>query len=100
MLNGADTWPTATDADTRAVSHPAYLRFYLVVQLRLSTGQYSWNVVAMECGSQWRSARRLLHKFLNVRAVTRFDDYQRKHAYRFLSHLVESPDHFFHHTES
>ena len=53
----------------------------------------------MEYGNIWRNSRRLLHEFLNVRAVGEFDDYQRQYAHRLLSHLVESPDKFFNHAE-
>jgi hypothetical protein len=62
-------------------------------------GHYSWNLALMEYGSKWRESRRLLHKFLNVREVWRFDDYLRKHTRRFLFDLIESPDQFSHHTE-
>jgi hypothetical protein len=60
---------------------------------------YSWAVSFMEYGNLWRNSRKLLHEFLNVRAVTEFDDYQRKHAHRLLSRLVESPQNFFDHAE-
>ena len=63
-------------------------------------GHHPWDVVIMEYGSQWRDCRRLLHRFLSPGAVKRFDDYQRKHTYRFLLHLAESPDNFIYHTES
>ena len=60
---------------------------------------HSWAVSFMEYGNLWRSSRRLLHEFLNMRAVIEFDEYQRKHAIRMLSHLGESPDRFFNHAE-
>ena len=36
---------------------------------------------------------------MNPRAVTAFDDYQRKHAYRFLLCLAETPGDFLDHIE-
>lgn len=62
-------------------------------------GHYAWNIAIMEYGSLWKSSRRLLHEFLNARAVKKFDDIQRKHAHRLLSSLVESPDRFSGHIE-
>ena len=53
----------------------------------------------MEYGGQWRSGRKLIHEFLSVRAVSKFQDYQRKHAYRLLTRLAESPNGFYDHTE-
>ena len=53
----------------------------------------------MRYGSLWKNSRRLLHEFLNARAVIKFDDYQRKHAYRLLLHLAESPEKFADHIE-
>ena len=53
----------------------------------------------MKYGNEWRNARRLLHEFMNPRAVTTFDDYQRKHAYRFLLRLAETPGDFLNHIE-
>ena len=49
----------------------------------------------MQYGGLWKNCRRLFHEFLSARAVTKFDDYQRKHAYRLLLHLVESPEELF-----
>lgn len=43
--------------------------------------------------------RRLLHKFLNTRAVERFDEYQNKHSRRLLLQLAETPENFFKHVE-
>lgn len=73
--------------------------FLIVHHPRLSMGHLSWNVGIMEHGNLWKSSRRLFHEFLNARAVTNFDRYQRKHAYRFLLHLTESPNDFLDHTE-
>ena len=61
-------------------------------------GLYAWNI-AMSYGNPWRDGRRLLHEFLNPRAVTNFDDYQRKHAYRLPLQLVESPENLSDHVE-
>ena len=60
---------------------------------------YSWDMVGFSYGNQWRRARRLFHEFLNVNAVTNFDRYQHKHAYRFLSRLAETPEDFFDHAK-
>lgn len=60
---------------------------------------YSWAIPFMGYGNLWRNSRRLLHEFLNPRAVTEFDEYQRKHAYRFLARLADSPEGFFDHAE-
>ena len=53
----------------------------------------------MEYGGQWRSGRKLIHEFLGVSAVSKFQDYQRKHAYRLLTRLAESPNDFYDHAE-
>ena len=62
-------------------------------------GQYDWSIAMMEYGSYWRNGRRLLHEFLNARAVTRFDDYHRKHAHRLVLGLADSPEAFADHTD-
>ena len=62
-------------------------------------GAYSWDLALFSYGNQWRRARRLFHEFLNVKAVTNFDDYQSKYAYRFLSRLADTPDDFLHHAQ-
>jgi hypothetical protein len=62
-------------------------------------GHYSWNIGVIGYGNLWKNSRRLLHEFLNVRAATNFDDYQRKHAQRLLPLLVESPENFSDHIE-
>ena len=59
---------------------------------------YSWDFALNSYGIQWRRCRRLFHEFLNVNAVSRFDDYLSKHTYRFLSRLAETPDDFLDHT--
>ena len=53
----------------------------------------------MKYESEWRNARRLLHEFMNPKAVTAFDGYQRNHAYRFLLRLAETPGDFLNHIE-
>ena len=53
----------------------------------------------MKYGKQWRNCRRLLHEFLNITAVTRFDEYQLKHANRFLLCLAETPGDFLDHVK-
>ena len=62
-------------------------------------GHYAWNVAIVGYGNWWKNCRRFLHEFLSPRAVIRFDDYQRKHASRFILRLAESPSDFFRHTE-
>ena len=62
-------------------------------------GISSWTMSLMKYGDEWRNTRRLLHEFMNPRAVTAFDDYQRKHAYRFLLRLAETPGDFLDHIE-
>lgn len=62
-------------------------------------GTTSWSVFSFGYGSRWRRARRLFHEFLSMKAVTNFDDYQRKYAYRFLSRLAETPDDFLDHAQ-
>jgi len=59
----------------------------------------SWDIPGMRYGSQWRNGRRLLHEFLNVRAVNKFDDYQYKYTRRFLSRLAETPENFLDHVK-
>ena len=53
----------------------------------------------MGYGDLWKKGRRLFHEFLNARATIKFDDYQRKHAYRLLLGLAESPEDFSDHIE-
>jgi len=60
---------------------------------------YTWNVVWIAYGDEWRRCRRLLHEFLNLKVVSRFDDYVTKHTRRFLSQLAETPDDFLDHTQ-
>ena len=60
---------------------------------------YSWNLVALQYGSKWRKGRRLFHEFFNMKAVTNFDDYQRKHTYRFISCLSQTPEDFLAHAQ-
>lgn len=62
-------------------------------------GHHSWNIGVMEYGTQWRNGRRVLHEFLNSRAVTRFDEYQYKHAHRLLLRLAECPGDLAQHIE-
>ena len=62
-------------------------------------GLCSWNIGIMEYGELWKNCRKLFHEFLNARAATKFNDYQRKHAYRLLLHLVETPEELFGHIE-
>lgn len=62
-------------------------------------GHRSWNIGIMGYGSLWKNCRRLLHEFLNARAVTKFDEYQRKHTDRLLSRLAEVPEDFPDHIE-
>ena len=67
--------------------------------MRSSLGLYSWDIGVMEYGTEWRNGRRVLHEFLNLRAVTRFDEYQYKHAHRLLLRLTECPGDFAQHIE-
>ena len=62
-------------------------------------GHRSWNVALMEYGNVWKHSRRLLHEFMNARAVKNFDDYQHKHSHRLLLRLAESPGNFADHIE-
>ena len=59
----------------------------------------SWDFAVMGYGSQLKRCRRLFHEFLNVNAVSRFDNYLNKHTCRFLSRLAEAPDDFLDHTK-
>lgn len=59
---------------------------------------YSWGVALLGYRSKiWKRARRLFHEFFSTKAVTKFDDYQRKYAHRFISRLDEAPDDFLDH---
>ncbi|KAF9642534.1 cytochrome P450, partial [Thelephora ganbajun] len=60
---------------------------------------HSWSITLMPYGKGWRNARRLFHEFMHSRAVVKFDDYQRKHAHRFLLQLAETPDDFLNHAK-
>ena len=50
-------------------------------------------------GNKWKRGRRLFHEFFNVKEVTNFDDYQRKHARRFISRLSQTPEDFLAHSQ-
>lgn len=65
----------------------------------LSMGQYTWAIPMMQYGELWKNGRKLLHEFFNPRAVTEYDEHQRKHAHRLLLRLGESPEHFLDHAE-
>lgn len=60
---------------------------------------YSWGIPVIGYGSKWRKGRRLFHEFFNAKAVTKFDDYQEKSAYRFISRLAETPEDFLDHAK-
>ena len=60
---------------------------------------YSWDFNMLDYGSQLRRCRRLFHEFLNVNAVSRFDNYLNKHTCRFLSRLAQTPDDFLGHIQ-
>ena len=60
---------------------------------------YSWNMAVVQYGSRWRKARRLFHEFFNMKVVSNFDNYQRKHAYRFISNLSKTPEDFLAHAQ-
>lgn len=62
-------------------------------------GLYSWNITGLEYGNKWRRGRRLFHEFFNMKAVASFDDYQRKHARRFVSRLSQTPEDFLDHAQ-
>ena len=59
----------------------------------------SWSLFDFDYGSRLRRGRRLFHEFFSMKAITNFDDYQRKYAYRFLSRLAETPDKFLDHAQ-
>jgi cytochrome P450 len=69
------------------------------VPMRELMDVYSWNLVARWYGTKWRKGRRLFHEFFNVKAVANFDDYQRKHAYRLISRLSQTPEDFLAHAQ-
>jgi len=58
---------------------------------------YTWDFVSFGPGTQWRRCRRLFHEFLNVNAVSRFDNSLNKHSCRLLSRLAETPASFLGH---
>jgi len=58
---------------------------------------YTWDFASFGYGAQWRICRRLVHEFLNVNAVSRFDNHLNKHTCRFLSRLAETPAGFLGH---
>lgn len=60
-------------------------------------GETSWNMSIMKYGREWKDSRKLFNGFMNPRAVVQFDGYQRKHAHRLLSRLVETPQDFVEH---
>ena len=64
-----------------------------------SMDAYSWIVPILPYGSRWKRERRLFHEFFNVKVVTSFDDYQRKHAHRFISRLSQTPEDFLAHSQ-
>ena len=62
-------------------------------------GHYSWNLALIEYGNLWKNGRRIVHEFLNAKAVTSFDGCQRKHTHQLLVNLSESPEKFSGHIE-
>ena len=62
-------------------------------------GMYSWNIGFIGYGDKWRRGRRIFHQFFNMKAVTNFDDYQRKYTYRFISLLSQTPEGFLDHAK-
>ena len=59
---------------------------------------YSQGLPLINYGSQLKRCRRLFHEFMNVNAVSRFDNYLNKYTCRFLSRLAETPDDLLVHT--
>jgi hypothetical protein len=56
---------------------------------------YSWKLVGGRYGTKRRKGRRPFHKLFNMKAVTNFDDYQRKHTYLFISRYSTHLSSFF-----
>ena len=56
-------------------------------------------MIPLQYGSKWRKTRRLFHEFFNMKAIINFDDYQRKHTYRFISRLSQTPEDFLSHAQ-
>ena len=59
----------------------------------------SWNMDVRRYRTEWKKGRRLFHEFFNMKAVTKFDDWQRKHAHRFLCRLSQTPEDFLAHAQ-
>ena len=60
---------------------------------------YSWSLPLVEYGDRWRSSRRLLHEFLNIRASKDFDDQHHYHSRDFILRISESPENLWDHTK-
>ena len=57
-------------------------------------GTPEWSFTMMPYGDRWRVRRRLCREVLNATLAGKFDAHQYKHAYRFLSTLLETPENF------
>ena len=58
---------------------------------------YSWSLPLTDYGDRWKSGRRLLHEFLNIRAVKDYDSQQYHHSRDFILRLSESPEDLWDH---
>lgn len=60
---------------------------------------YSWSLIPADYGDRWKSGRRLLHEFLNIRAVENYDSQQYHHSRDFILRLSESPENLWDHVK-
>ena len=58
---------------------------------------YSAALPLIDYGDRWRSGRRLLHEFLNMKASKDYDDQQYYYSRDFILRLSESPDDLWDH---
>jgi len=60
---------------------------------------YSWALTPADYGDRWKSGRRLLHEFLNIRAVKDYDNQQYYNSRDFILRLSESPEDLWDHVK-
>ncbi|KAF9784339.1 cytochrome P450 [Thelephora terrestris] len=60
-------------------------------------GAYAWSLPLAKYGDRWKTSRRLLHEFLNVRATSTYDDQQHYYSRDLILRIAESPDKLWDH---
>ena len=91
------SWMTAAGSDVGAVSNCRFAFQPCSHGFFKRVGIYPWSLPLSDYGDRWRSGRRLLHEFLNVKAARDYDDQQCYHTRDFILRLAESPENLWDH---